>query len=64
MLATAPQPMKNRPGRPKLADSVCDVTFTAPTWLYDLCDAEARARGVSLASVIREALRRNFPPTK
>jgi hypothetical protein len=55
--APAPQPeTRNRPGRPKLAAQVTEVSFLLPTTVYDLVCREAHARSVALAVVIREAV--------
>lgn len=55
-VATAPQPARNKPGRPRLAASVTEVSFVLPVSLHVLLCREAVARDVSLACVIREAL--------
>lgn len=46
----------NRGGRPRLAESVCQVTLTMPTEWYDACCREALARDVPASVVLREAI--------
>lgn len=43
-------------GRPRLAPETQGATITLPTEIYDECCREAHARGVSLASILRDAI--------
>lgn len=49
--------MTRKPGRPPLADQVSQLpACTVPARLHDAAVAEATARRVSVAHVVREAL--------